>query len=474
MDAAFALKFAVNSFRLPNLFVRYPRLMGVLGFLAALLIQESFLQVDKARRAEAEKTLVQAQISTVRARLESELNTSLSLSLGLSSFILGRPDFSDFSEEDFQQVAAALVRIRPGIRSVALAPDNVIRHVYPLAGNEKALGLHYLDNAAQRDAVLRLMRELRPVIAGPVELVQGGMGIINRIPVAFTRPDGSTRYWGLASVAVDPQPIFAQAGLLNRADPSLEFALRGKDGLGAKGAVFLGRGALFDDPRAVLMDVVIPGGTWQLAARPNHANRYRDGGGQAALLHLLALIVAGLFGFMVHSTLAAHRSMHIMALQDSLTGLANRRQFNLRGAHLFALAKRSGRHLTLLNMDLNDFKMINDTYGHSMGDKLLVHVASQLRRCFRESDLVARVGGDEFLALLPDTRHGPQMEALLQRIRLAVSEPLEHAETVLRAQICIGVVTCSDSTRTLDELMRMADEAMYRAKVKEKYHLNQD
>ncbi|MEW5786626.1 MAG: diguanylate cyclase [Pseudomonadota bacterium] len=460
----------MKSWHLPSLLIRRPVLMGLLGFLLALGIQVSFLHVDRERRAEAEKSLVQAQVSSVRARLESELNTTLSLSLGVSSFILGKPDFT---EQDFRQVAAALVRIRPGIRSVALAPDNVIRHVYPMEGNARALGLRYLDTPTQRDAVLRLMREQRPVIAGPVELVQGGMGIINRIPVLFTRADGSTRYWGLASVAVDPQPIYQQAGLLDRDGQILEFALRGRDGLGARGEVFLGQAALFDDPRSVLMDVVIPGGSWQLAARTDPAMQAKADGPRSTLLLLLALSVAGLFGLMVHSTLAAHHRMHGMALRDSLTGLANRHQFNLRGANLFALAKRSGRHLTLLNMDLNDFKLINDTRGHAVGDQVLIHVAGQLRQCFRESDLVARVGGDEFLALLPDTSTGPSLDGLLHRLREAVNASVPGLDPPVRASICIGVATCTDQTATLDDLMRLADEAMYQAKIREKYGMGQ-
>lgn len=458
----------MKPWHLPNLLIRHPLLVAILAGLVALGIQESFIRMEQDRHAQAEKSLVLAQISSARARLESELNASLSLSLGLSTFVLSNPDYS---EAEFAQVAASLIHIRPGIRSVALAPDNVIRHVYPRPGNDRALGLRYLDNPQQRDAVLRLMQERKPVIAGPIPLVQGGLGIINRIPILFFESDGNIRYWGLASVAVDPQPIFRQAGILpqgNSATP-IEYALRGRDGLGAKGDVFLGNAALFSDPQSVLMEVVIPGGSWQLAARPSLAPELRQHRQVSVPLHLLAILLGTLAGVMVHSTLAAHGRMSTMALQDSLTGLANRHQFNLRGENLFALAKRSGRHLTLLNMDLNDFKLINDTRGHVVGDQLLVHVANQLRKCFRESDLVARVGGDEFLALLPDTGTGPSLDTLLQRVRDSVSEPLGAVEPPVRAGICIGVATCTDQTRSLDDLMRLADDAMYQAKIQEKY-----
>lgn len=372
--------------------------------------------------------------------------------------MLAKPDFS---QADLAQVAASLIRLQPAIRSVALAPDNVIRYIYPLAGNQKALGLRYLEVPAQRDAVLRLMREQRPVTAGPIELAQGGLGIINRIPVIFTRPDGSPHYWGLASVAINPLPIFERAGIRSDTRDSVRYALRGKDGLGAQGEVFLGDATLFDNPDAVLMEVVIPGGSWQLAACPL-APADEHGLWVQALLGVLAAVAGALMAY----SLSAHQRIRSMALHDHLTGLANRRQFKLRGQDLFALARRSGCQLTLLNIDIDDFKSINDTYGHAAGDAVLVYVANTLRTCCRESDLLARVGGDEFVVLLPDTPAGPPLDALLERLHAAIDVMLPGAELPIRLHISIGVATCSDATPTLDALMHEADEAMYRAKEK--------
>ncbi len=420
-------------------------------------VLQSVVWLEQARRQQAERAVLQAEAATVRARLESELNATLSLTLGLSSFVLADPKFS---EQAMEQVAASLIRLQPAIRSVALAPDNVIRYIYPRAGNEKALGLRYLETPTQRDAVLRLMREQRPVIAGPIELVQGGIGLVNRIPVLFARRDGGTRYWGLASVAIDPRPIFARAGLEEDGGHSgMYFALRGKDGLGARGDVFLGDGALFDDPSAVTMDVIIPGGSWQLAVRASMPET-GYGLGVQVLIAAMALVAGALVAY----SLSAHQRIRGMALTDQLTGLANRHQFNLRGQDLFALSRRSKRPLTLLNIDIDDFKAINDTFGHAGGDAVLAQVAQALKSCCRESDLIARVGGDEFLVLLPDTAAGPTLDALLRRLRAAVGAVLPDTDMPARPGISIGVASCTPGTPTLEALMRQADETMYRAK----------
>ena len=146
------------------------------------------------------------------------------------------------------------------------------------------------------------------------------------------------------------------------------------------------------------------------------------------------------------------------ALTDSLTGLANRRLLLDRLQYELVRGDRGGEPVTVLFMDLDGFKLVNDSLGHFIGDQLLVAVAERLRRCVRDDDLCARVGGDEFAVLLVG-KSDP--ERVAQRIIAAVSRRFQIGGNELSISVSVGIVSGRDDAETL---LRHADVAMYRAK----------
>ena len=146
------------------------------------------------------------------------------------------------------------------------------------------------------------------------------------------------------------------------------------------------------------------------------------------------------------------------ALTDSLTGLANRRVLLDRLQHELVRGDRGGEPVTVLFMDLDGFKLVNDSLGHFVGDQLLVAVADRLRGCIRDSDLCARVGGDEFAVLLTG-RSDPELVA--ERVIAAVSRRFQIGANELSISVSVGIVSGRDDAETL---LRHADVAMYRAK----------
>jgi diguanylate cyclase (GGDEF)-like protein/PAS domain S-box-containing protein len=154
----------------------------------------------------------------------------------------------------------------------------------------------------------------------------------------------------------------------------------------------------------------------------------------------------------------AHQASH-----DALTGLANRALFQDRLQHALARGIRYGEPVSILFLDLDDFKTVNDSLGHSAGDEMLIAVAERLKGCLRQSDMAARFGGDEFAILLENTS-GHEAEVAAQRIMRTLAAPVGLQGQYVRANGSIGIAVAADGLGTQEELLRNADIAMYAAK----------
>ncbi len=151
------------------------------------------------------------------------------------------------------------------------------------------------------------------------------------------------------------------------------------------------------------------------------------------------------------------------ASHDALTGLANRFLFRDRLEHALARGRRHREPVAILFLDLDDFKTVNDSLGHSAGDEMLVAVAERLRSCLRQSDIAARFGGDEFAILLEDTA-GAEAEIAAKRILEVLEPPFVVQGRSLRAGTSIGIALAEDGLLGPEALLRNADVAMYAAK----------
>jgi diguanylate cyclase (GGDEF)-like protein len=153
-----------------------------------------------------------------------------------------------------------------------------------------------------------------------------------------------------------------------------------------------------------------------------------------------------------------------LAMVDALTGLANRLRFFDRLEHAIAYGKRTGGTFAVYFVDLDGFKQVNDSYGHQAGDVLLVEVARRLRAALRESDTVARIGGDEFTVLTSPLENEEGAEVVARKLLAACASPIPLGERELDVRCSVGVARYPDDGDTADALMARADAAMYEAK----------
>lgn len=160
----------------------------------------------------------------------------------------------------------------------------------------------------------------------------------------------------------------------------------------------------------------------------------------------------------------AQDQLYHMAHHDGLTGLPNRRVFADSVRQALALAKRSRRESAILFLDLDRFKIINDTLGHAVGDELLKEVALRLRSCIREVDMVARLGGDEFGVVLVNLNHATDAEQVAAKFLRALAKPVQVDEHELFVTTSIGISLYPAHGEATEDLIKRADTAMYQAK----------
>ncbi|UKS26420.1 GGDEF domain-containing protein [Paenibacillus sp. HWE-109] len=159
-----------------------------------------------------------------------------------------------------------------------------------------------------------------------------------------------------------------------------------------------------------------------------------------------------------------------MAFHDTLTGLPNRRLFKDHLQQMIAEVKRTNRSFALLYLDIDDFKAINDTMGHDVGDAFLQTFAQRIQGCLREVDMFARMGGDEFTILLPAVDCEEHVESVAQRIVQCVDQPWEVLDQYFKATVSMGITLYHKGITDSAKMMKEVDIALYQVKGKGRNH----
>ena len=170
----------------------------------------------------------------------------------------------------------------------------------------------------------------------------------------------------------------------------------------------------------------------------------------------------------------AEQQIEYQAYHDALTGLANRRLFQEHLTLALALAQRRRKMVAVLFLDLDHFKVVNDSLGHSVGDELLKQISSRLKAAVREGDTVARVGGDEFTIVLQDLQRKDDAAVVAEKVLRKVAEPAQVGGHRLYVTTSIGITTFPEDGEDAETLLKNADNAMYRAKAEGRntYHIS--
>jgi len=425
--------------------LRFARFMGVAVF-AFVLITLEWRQRELWYSAEslqhAETTLAASEL---RARVDRELNAVFNLTLSLASYLevkRGRVDDAELNAL-LQQIYAKTDHLR----NFGVAVDYRLKYIYPLAGNESALGLDYRTLSQQWPDIERAIERRSSVLAGPVVLAQGGSALIYRAPVFV-----DDQYWGMASAVIDAPALFKAVGTSR-----LPYAIRTSD---AGHTIIWGDASLFNDPRSSIIASPVPGGEWQYAVPPSTVVPIWW---ERLLFDLVAVAVSVLLGYFSYATQRHRHVLYNVSRIDPITKLLNRRALENSLELILERRRKSDQHCALLFIDLDRFKYINDTHGHRAGDGVLSMVAERLSKELRAADVIGRWGGDE-LVVLVEEGDSQVLENLIVRLRRAINLPVMFGNDELHVGASIGCATFPNDGVTLETLLYIADIRMYQDK----------
>jgi diguanylate cyclase (GGDEF)-like protein len=456
--------------------------------LVTLAVGGALVRLVEQRRAEAKRREALDAATDFGRRLEQELSGSLSAAQVVAA-VLRETGHID----RLHGLAAELMGPKSSIDSVQLAPDGVVKQVEPPEAGEVPLRLNLLqargpdvEDRIQRLASLALESK-RPVL-GPIALKR--RLLLGVLPVFLTGEGGGDRFWGFVTVVVGPRELLHAADAEALVAAGYDYKLESVSP--TRGLIDQSTEAGLAEP--ITAQVRVPASTWTLAVAP-HAGWWSPS--TFATEIVLVLVVVLLAALSAHrlarepetllkeaevrrrrlseanrqlqvevaQRLEAEERLRHDAAHDALTSLPNRRSFigQVQAAIDFTRSRPELMAAVLL-LDIDRYKYVNDSLGHTVGDRLLVELARRLQSCLRPGDAVARVGGDEFAILLCDVETLETVTRIADRLLRETKVPFDLGTEDVFSTISIGIALSAPGYSRAEELLRDAETAMHRAK----------
>jgi len=432
--------------------------IAVLSALISILFCSFIISVTIINKTNVERMSLEQQIYERIHRISETISKLLYKTQALAATVI-----HDNGGIDSFEITAPSIVDDPVIQNVLLAPDGIVKKIYPLNDNIGILNWDYLsDGPGNKEAAAALdMGQL--VMAGPLKIPNGEQAIFGRLPVYIDNQTEKNNFWGIVSVALKfPQVLeYAELEIFDTHNIAYELWRVNPD-TNERQVIATNYQKIKPSLHFVEKRVQILNADWYLRISPikewysNPEN--------------IALIFAGFFiSFIVFSVMQNNHELKGMqvvfkqlATTDPLTGIFNRRHFLEVVRSSLEKSRRYNEDCYFILFDIDKFKDVNDTFGHIIGDKVLVDVTTRIKNSIRPYDLFARYGGEEFMIFISDANNSNVRE-MTERLRLSLCDKkYEYDDISVSTSASFGIAPIIDYN--LDKAIIHSDEALYEAK----------
>jgi len=435
-------------------------IVAAISFLVSIIFCAFLISATIINRSNIDKLRIEQQIYERTHRINEVISKLLYKTEALSAIVV-----HDNGNMDSFEIIAPSIFDDPVIQNILLAPDGIVTKVFPYAENVKLLGWNYFDGRAGNKEAMAARDLGELVLGGPIDIVQGGAAIFGRLPIFIDTPDEPHKFWGLASVTLKfPQVLnYAELDVFDTYGYAYELWRINPD-TNEKQVMVSNHDRITPSSRFAEKPVHIFNAEWYLRVSMNNTwYNHPDN---------IALVIAGFFISLIvllvmqnnHDLKNMQVIFELMAITDPLTGIFNRRHFLEIVRINVEKARRHNEDCYLIMFDIDKFKDVNDTYGHQIGDKVLIDVTARIKSDIRPYDLFARYGGEEFIIFTSGINRNEVCE-MTERLRLSMcGSNYEYDNISIKTSASFGIARLDDYN--MDKAIQQSDEALYEAKRK--------
>ncbi|WP_432664845.1 sensor domain-containing diguanylate cyclase [Wukongibacter baidiensis] len=440
--------------------------MSIIYSLIIFIILVSLGEASHKLYETRKQKYVSEKLFSLTNKYSQEIQRNLNNGMYVVNTLEAILDLVEYDASSFDKWAPHILESNSNVSVIQLAEAGTVSHIYPLEHNEKAMGHNLLKDKNRDDGALIAIENKEVTLVGPIRLIQNDkIAVIVRKPV-FRQIDGKEEFWGFTIALIYVDDILIPE-LKKMESQGYAYRIIGNDPDSDKAPIILASSSE-EVEWECSYPIVVPNGEWMIQMAYVESEDY-------TYLHfiiiLVSLIISSLYLFQqtrIHKRTVKieelNNELKKMSYTDYLTNIKNRRGAFILLEALMKEAALYSRPLSVGLMDIDFFKNVNDTLGHDGGDSALLYIVNLFQENLREGDILARIGGDEFICIFTNTDL-EKANAIAKRLKDILGfAPFNYLGKEIFLTFSMGITQLSSDEESLKSFITRADKALYEAK----------